>query len=563
MYKKIYSKFKSNPIKISISLIFIFFIFFFVSYPLFHKGFFPTFDDVQVVRIDQMTKELKGGQFPVRYVDDLGNGGGYMFFQMYPPLAYYVGSLYTLAGIPLVKTTKLVFILGFVLGILGMILLLRLFVDWPSSLMGMALFITSPFLNYEIYTRGTLSEFLAFNLLPIVLWSFIKLKTSARSIIDIVFPGILYAIIITTHTFPALIISLSLFLILLIPPFKKRVNIYVFLALMLGLGISAFFWLPLLLEQKYTIYSQAYFATTSYKTNFLNILQMFQLENIPWSFRPPIVGINILLGLVISVFILYKSKIKQALLKKFIWVVIAGFFVSLFFSLSISEGVWKSISFLQYFQFPWRFMIFVTFYSVILIVIALGQIKKTFLKIFIGFLLLILSLVFNYSYLRPQNYNFIATYYAEDPCSTTTWANEYLPIWVSSCLPKSEIKGDYQTYPLVNSINSTSTISNIRSIKRNRDISFTTQGFSDKLAIGKYYFPGWRVFVDGENTKITPYGKYGLISFDIPSGTHKINVILSDTLVRKISDYVSGISLLFLLLIILRFKILKFKINKK
>lgn len=563
MYRKIYSKFKTNLIKISISGIFVLLIFFFVSYPLFHKGFFPTFDDVQVVRIDQMTRELESGQFPVRYVDDLGNGGGYMFFQMYPPLAYYVGSLHNLAGISLVKTTKLVFILGFALGVFGMILLLRFFADWPSSLMGMALFTTSPFLNYEIYTRGTVSEFLAFNLLPLVLWSFLKLKTSAKSIKDIILPAILYATIITAHTFPALIISPFLFLILLIPPFKKKVSLYVFYALILGLGISAFFWLPLLLEQKYTVYSQTYFATQSYKTNFLNILQLFQLEKIPWSFRPPIVGINILLGLVISVFIISISKIKQAFLKNFVWFVAAGLFASLFFSLSTSESVWKSVSFLQYLQFPWRFMIFITFYAVILITIALSLIKKNWLKIFIGLLLLVLSLTLNYGYLRPSTYNFISTYYAEDPCSTTTWANEYLPIWVSKCLPKSKIKGDYHAYPLVNSINNMSTIINIKTIKRNRDISFTAQGLSGRIVIGKYYFPGWQVLVDGKNTKIYPYGQYGLISFNISSGVHQISVILTDTPVRKIANFISGLSLLFVSMIILSFGLFRYKSNKK
>ncbi len=551
MHRQIKNKLENKLVRISIGAIFVFLIFFFVSYPLFHKGFFPTFDDVQVVRIDQMTKELESGQFPVRYVDDLGNGGGYMFFQMYPPLAYYVGSLHNLAGISLVKTTKLIFILGFALGVLGMILLLRLFADWPSSLMGMALFIISPFLNYEIYTRGTLSEFLAFNLLPLVLWSFLKLKTSAKSIKDIVLPGILYAIIITTHTFPALIISPFLFFILLIPPFKKRVSLYVFYALMLGLGISAFFWLPLLVEQRYIVYSQAYFATASYKTNFLNILQIFQIENIPWSFRPPIVGINILIGLVISVFIIYISKIKQAFLKNFVWFATAGLFASLFFSLSISESVWKSISFLQYLQFPWRFMIFITFYSVILITVALSLIKRNWLKIFIGLLLLILSLIFDYGYLRPSTYNFISTYHAEDSCSTTTWANEYLPIWVSKCLPKSKIKGNYHAYPLVNSINNTSTIRNLKTIKRNRDISFTAQGSSGRIVISKYYFPGWQVLVDGENTKTYPSSQYGLMSFNIPSGTHRINVILGDTTVRKTANFISELSLLFSFLLIL------------
>lgn len=557
MYRKIYDLFKTNLIKISLGAAFVLLIFFLVSYPLFHKGFFPTFDDVQVVRIDQMARELKGGQFPVRYVDDFGNGGGYMFFQMYPPLAYYVGALENLAGVPLVRATKFVYILGFALGALGMILLLRLIADRISALIGMTLFLTSPFLNYEVYTRGTLAEFVGFNLLPLVVWSFLRLKKSGGSIKDIIFPSVLYAAIIITHTFPALIVSPFLLLLLLIPPFNKKLNLYLTYSLLLGLGLSAFFWLPQLLEQSYTVYRQSYFAATSYKTNFLNVFQLFQFEKIPWSFRPPIVGFHIFIGLIISAIILLSFKIKQAFLKYFIILLVFGLLSSLFLSLPISEGMWKSINFLQYLQFPWRFIIFITFYSIIIVSISLSLIKRNWIKISIGLLLLILTLIFNFGYLRPSNYNFVANYYAEDPCSTTTWANEYLPIWTSKCLPKSKIKGDYHTYPLVASVNNISKINNLKSAARNRNVAFIVDGNSSKILIGKYYFPGWQVLVDGKAVKTYPYGQYGLISFNVSSGKRIVNVILKDTPVRKIANLISGLSLIFLILVILKLNFIK------
>ncbi len=37
-------------------------VFIFIILPLLHDGFFPTFDDVQVVRIEVMLKELKSGR---------------------------------------------------------------------------------------------------------------------------------------------------------------------------------------------------------------------------------------------------------------------------------------------------------------------------------------------------------------------------------------------------------------------------------------------------------------------------------------------------------------------
>ena len=43
-------------------------------------------DVQQVARLQQMDKSLKAGQFPVRWVEDLGFGYGYPVFNFYPHL---------------------------------------------------------------------------------------------------------------------------------------------------------------------------------------------------------------------------------------------------------------------------------------------------------------------------------------------------------------------------------------------------------------------------------------------------------------------------------------------
>jgi uncharacterized membrane protein len=61
---------------------------------LFADGFYPMHDDTQVSRVVVMGRALIHGQFPVRWVSDLGYGYGYPLFNFYGPLPYYVGGFF-------------------------------------------------------------------------------------------------------------------------------------------------------------------------------------------------------------------------------------------------------------------------------------------------------------------------------------------------------------------------------------------------------------------------------------------------------------------------------------
>ncbi len=84
--------------------------------PFLSQGFFPMHDDTQVARIGQMFTALSQGQFPVRWVGDLGYGLGYPIFNFYAPLAYYVGAFLALFTSSFLLATKLAFALSLIVG---------------------------------------------------------------------------------------------------------------------------------------------------------------------------------------------------------------------------------------------------------------------------------------------------------------------------------------------------------------------------------------------------------------------------------------------------------------
>src|SRR3990170_2107258 len=91
--------------------------------PLFHSGFFTMHDDQQVARLYELDRALAAGQFPARWVKDLGFGYGYPLFIFYPPLVYYLGEVFHLLfGATYILSIKLVFVSAFLGAALAMYL---------------------------------------------------------------------------------------------------------------------------------------------------------------------------------------------------------------------------------------------------------------------------------------------------------------------------------------------------------------------------------------------------------------------------------------------------------
>ena len=57
-----------------------------------------------------------------------------------------------------------------------------------------------------------------------------------------------------------------------------------------------------------------------------------------------------------------------------------------------------------------------------------------------------------------------------------------------------------------------------------------------------YYFPGWRVYVDGKrlpDAALRPETVYGLITVDVPPGEHRVLLRWGDTPVRTVGKAVT------------------------
>lgn len=514
-------------------LVFILVVGFFVYYsrPFFHPGFFPTMDDVQVVRIDETLKELKSGQFPVRYIDTFGNQGGYMLFNYYSPLPYYVGATYQLLVTRPVKATKIVFLTAMFFGSVGTFFLLKKYTNSITSLLGVCLLLASSYLGYDIYLRGALAEVWGMMFFPWVIWSFLRVREKPTGV-RICLAGLFYALAILSHIAIVAVLSLSLIFMVFIPPRNKKTSLNLVLSATLGLLLSAFFWLPLILERKLVVYQQSAYANEQYLMGFLSWTQLtgfsFDHTNLQatfgWGF--------FLLTLIGSLFLFVRLKDKKRPLFIYLFVV---WLASLVFILPLAKPLWDLLPVLRYLQSPWRFLTVSTIFAVFICALALSQIKKWWLQTVIVGAVVAYAIIFQKGYLQPYAYNNIPEYKAEGVCGTTTWQDEYLPKWVKECIPREVSQSS--SYPIFQATNVQA--KNVSLQKNGRLITFNTRGKQGEIVVGKYYFPAWYLTIDGEKVAIHPSTKHGLITFNVPPGKHQIRLALGNTSVQALGNYLS------------------------
>lgn len=151
------------------SILFVILLSFWAIRPLFVSGFFLMHDDTQPARAHQMAKALSFGQFPVRWVPDLGYGFGYPIFNFYAPLPYYIGGAFHLLGFDLLSATKLMFVFGILLAGVGMYFLVRELAGETAGIVCSVLYMYAPYHAVNIYVRGAVGEFYAYGFLPFLL----------------------------------------------------------------------------------------------------------------------------------------------------------------------------------------------------------------------------------------------------------------------------------------------------------------------------------------------------------------------------------------------------------
>src|SRR3989338_8602106 len=155
--------------------------------PLLGIGFFPMHDDTQPARLYEMAQALADGQFPVRWVRDLGYGYGYPLFNFYAPFPYYIGALFYLLGLGAISSAKIMMGIGMVLSGITMYLLVKKITSRvDTAIVASCAYLLAPYHASLLYVRGAVGELYAYAFLPLPLlgWLLILRKRYMQGIIS-------------------------------------------------------------------------------------------------------------------------------------------------------------------------------------------------------------------------------------------------------------------------------------------------------------------------------------------------------------------------------------------
>lgn len=515
---------------------------------LLHPGYPFTHDGRDhVVRIANFYQSLSEGNIVPRWGGNLNWGYGHPVMEFLYPLPSYIASLFHFLGATFVNSYKLVLALGIVASAFTMFLWLRSFLDPYSSTLGAVLYMFAPYRMVDAYVRGDIGENLAFVFVPLVLWAIYHLVRS-HTYRYLLVGSVAWACVILSHNAVALMVLPFFLLYALIQwYFHRTVGNFFSLAGMFvfGFTLSAFFWVPALLEGKYTLRNIV--TAGLYQQRFVSFSQLLYGQ---WNYGQTgqftvQVGVVQWLGLLGGMFLLVKKYINKHKKDELFWVIsVASLMsiISLFLMVPQSAFIWDKIMLLQNFQFPWRFLGVLVLTTSLLAACCFSLVKKYKIVILIGIICVIFA--FQWNYFHAQSYVQKPESWFTGIWDGTTDTGESTPIWSirwmegAPAAPLVVLDGQATVHILSrNSTIHTYTV----------DVVKPTVFMENTL-----YFPGWHIYVDGKevNVQYQDFRYHGQMEFVIPPGKHSVVVLFTNTKVRRMGEIISVVSFCILMMVL-------------
>ncbi len=519
-----------------------------------------------LMRVHQLVLNLRSGVFPVRWMPDAAYGLGYPFFNFYASLPYYVAGLLNLLGFGTVWSLKLTQMLGFVAATtFAYLLARRLWTSKAAALLTALAYTYTPFHLIQVYVRGdALSEFYAFAFYPLILLTLWRLRQKP-SLINTAFLALAYAGLILSHNISALVFSPFVGLWLIACGLSSTNNespairymLYAISGIALGLALSAWFWLPALLEGKWVHLERMTSGYLNYSGHFRSadlvqwkILFDYHREASPYAMGA-VQAILALVGIA-SILIWWARRRRLERNSAFLLLMLA---LVTFLITPLSRPLWDTMPLLPFVQFPWR-LLAVQALPVSLIIGYLARLpgKTPWRGVIAGALGLalltsaMLDLPVEYLAIDEATKEQVALYEYFTAYVGTTSRNEYQPRWVEpGPFTSAVLLNDGQKPPPLTLQGELSEAKLLAQgpVEERWQVEIASPQAS--LAFYTYYFPGWQGYVDGQPVETSPVEGLGYIGLVVPQGSHQIVLRLERTPVRAVGE---GLSLLALILVV-------------
>jgi len=538
--------------------------------PLTAPGYFFDAHDAphSVFFLVEFDQAIRDGACWPRWTPDQALGFGYPLWVLYGPLPYYVAEFFHLLGAGFTTAVKLTWALATVVAAGSMYALVRRWWGRSAGLIAGLIYAYAPYRLLDLYVRAAFAEYVALSLLPLALlafWNLIERGSLRRlALAALAYAAIILAHTVTGVTFTPLLGAFIIFSLLHVSRLTFHVSRLglASAAVLLALGLSGIFLLPMLVERHYVVQEQLVRATYAYQQHFVYLHQFLSpFWDYGYAVEGPNDGMSFQLGLLPVVLALVGTI--AALRRTARHRGVALFFAAataivVWLMTASSEAVWRVVPLAALIQFPWRLLALTALTLAILAGYAVSacetQNPKTKTRNRLQpacWLLSLLIVMASFAYTHPQLTEI--TPGDESPLAVIDFEMEFpdmrgMTVWASR-LPQPE------DAPLVAQYLASQPLTKVHILEGEGEVhTLRHGGASEELLVASsgpmrlqfytYWFPGWEVRVDGESVESWPEGPNGLITFEVPAGEHGVELRMTEnTVPRRLGGILSGLSL--------------------
>ncbi len=564
------------------------------SLPFLLQAGLPNSHDVlyHAYRVGEMNRSWSNGMFFPRWAEGLYYGYGSPLWHFYASMTYYLTSTFMqVLGVVALDALRMVIGLSFLLMATGMYGFLRSQVGRVAGILGAVAFVYSPYILFTLpYVRGAYPELLSLGVFALTMW---RMGTVLKNPSGMNLAGATlcqYALIIT-HNLMGAVLSVLVFgwvlwqgVAILITARNQwrllRAPLVGIISWGLGVGLAAYFWLPVLFETD-TVYLEnlASVALLDYHNFFVPFNTLF--SPMPLNDLGAINGLQLVtviglaqwvLALVGLGGVLYfiaravrDGRRDDRILRQGVFFALAGA-VLIFFITPQSTALWENIPYLRFIQFPWRLLGGVAFCGAFLVglnALWLERLPNVLRQGVIALFIVALMLSSGSAFTVPEwtNKGIDTSTQALHESETlgvqlgTTFTDEYRPRAVYTLPTQNErLLADYADGYPINKANVPDGVTATPLLNNALWLEWeVTAPEAFTMEVLNFYWAGWTSYVDGVETPVTPSPTHGFITLEVPEGTHNVRVVLGTTPPRLMGGVISGLSLLAMLgLVVLR-----------
>ncbi|MFQ5409388.1 MAG: hypothetical protein ACE5FI_13325, partial [Anaerolineales bacterium] len=517
------------------------------------------------------------GHWLPRWSPHMAHGYGYPLYNFYAPLASYLMIGWHALGLIYPVALHLTLGLSIVLAGLAMFALVR---DWWGEAAGLGaavVYLTAPYLGFDVLYRGALAETVAWVFPPLLLWTLDRAlqrgcwRWGAAA-------ALAFAALIYTHNTTALVVAPLAGGYVLLLAWQRREwpdTLRGGAILAAGLALAAQFWLPALAEHD-LVQTERLLAPPifTYNTNFItgsDLLALPAATNTALINPSPPKALGLVTAL-LALIGLAAAVTDSAGRSRKVFFGGALLFYG-FMTLAPSQPLWDALPLIQFVQFPWRLLMPAALCAAILagaaiefgfrfleqLLVTNSQLPITGSpKLAIGNWHLVTAVAIviiaaNLSWWYPrycsdfmeQNVASMLDYeYATFTVGTSAKA-EFLPD-TAAIIPADDTLADALragAEPVrLAGLPEGATLETLQDdpldfrARIDAPLDFTAE-------YRQFYYPGWSVTIDGETAPVRVAAETGLIRFDIPAGGHEMRVRFGSTPVRAAAAALSVLGL--------------------